>query len=188
MKLTTINDYVDVIQEKYPNVTISDIKRILNYCWKMIYLYNQQGNDVLIKNPDLVFFIGKLTKNSLKNYQVYKYKLARRIRFMFKRTKSKWDGYYYFARTRTQFAKYLEQAKTRKYITFENVKMYRLLEECKVRESDKLYIFRIGGYDSNKFTKFYYNLKTKDAELIIQRDELNMDDLMVSNNNYKYIK
>ena len=69
MKLRTVNDYVDVIKDKFPMLSKEEVKKILTYCWKMIYLYNSQGNDVLIKNDDLVFFIGKLTKNSLKNFQ-----------------------------------------------------------------------------------------------------------------------
>ena len=102
MKITRINDYIENVHEKFPEVSESDIKRILSYCWKMIYLYNNYGNDTLIKSPDLIFFIGKLTKNSLKNYITYRYKLARRIRFMFARKKENWDGYYYFTRTEKQ--------------------------------------------------------------------------------------
>lgn len=188
MELKRVNDYVDVLKEKFPEISQSDIKRILTYCWKMIYLYNSEGNDILIKNPDLIFFIGKLTKDSLRNFNVYKLKLAKRIRFMFKRKKEKWDGYFYFARTKNQYMQYLEQNKRRKYITFENVKLYRLLDECKLLEYNKHYIFRVNGIDSNRFTKIYPVFKTKDAEFIMERDVMNMDDLMVSNNKYKYIE
>jgi uncharacterized protein (DUF433 family) len=37
MKITTVNDYVDNVHEKYPELTREDVKRILVYCWKMIY-------------------------------------------------------------------------------------------------------------------------------------------------------
>lgn len=188
MKIKTVDDYVELISDKFPEVSYDDVKRILKYCWKMIYLYNSEGNDVLIKYPDLTFFTGKLTKSSMKNFETYKRKLARRIRFMFIRKREKWDGYFYFARTKSQYQDYLEQSKRRKYITFQNVKMYKLLDECKVTESNKYYIFRLKGIDSNKFSKFYYELRTKDAEFVMEREPMNMDDLMVSNNKYKYIE
>lgn len=188
MKIRTVNDYVDVIKEKYPEVSQKDIKRILNYCWKMIYLYNSGGNDTLVRFPDLLFFIGSLTKNSLKHFETYKRKLAMRIRFMFKRKKEKWDGYYYFARTKRQYQDYLQQSKRRKYITFQNVKIYKLLDECRILESSQYYIFRLKGIDSSRFSKFYKELRTKDAEFVMEREPMNMDDLMVSNNKYKYIE
>ena len=37
------------------------------------------------------------------------------------------------------------------------------------------------------FRKYYPEIKTDKAELIITRDALNMNDLMVSCNKYKYI-
>jgi len=36
MKLTNIDDYVDIVQEKYPELSKEEIKRILVYGWKMI--------------------------------------------------------------------------------------------------------------------------------------------------------
>lgn len=188
MEIKTINNYVDIIQDKFPEVSNSDIKRILNYCWKMIYLYNYNGNDILIKSPDLVFFLGYLTYNPLTNFNKYRMKLAKRIRFMFKRKKEKWDGYYYFALTKLQYQSYLEQIKRKKYIVFNNVKLYKLLDECKILEYNKHFIFRINGIESNRFVKFYSELRTKDSEFIMERDSMNMDDLMVSKNKYKYIE
>jgi hypothetical protein len=51
-------------------------------------------------------FIGQLPKTGLQAFEKYKKKLARRIAFMFQRTKSEWDGYYYFSRTENQYIEY----------------------------------------------------------------------------------
>jgi len=40
-------------------------------------------------------------------FKHYCNKLSRRIAYMFKRTNSKWDGYYYFARSEKQYIDYL---------------------------------------------------------------------------------
>jgi len=36
MKITKINDYVDAVYEKHPELSKEEIKRILVYGWKMI--------------------------------------------------------------------------------------------------------------------------------------------------------
>jgi hypothetical protein len=61
---------------------------------------------------------------------------------MFKRTKSKWDGYYYFTRTENQYIDYLKQNR-KKYKTFKNVFLYKLYEELRVKEHSNPYIFRL---------------------------------------------
>jgi hypothetical protein len=36
MKITNVNDYVDSVHEKFPELTRDEVKRILVYGWKMI--------------------------------------------------------------------------------------------------------------------------------------------------------
>lgn len=187
MTIKKTDDYVERMHKKFPEVSQRDLKKILNYCWKMIYLYNTRGLDTLVKYPDLIFYIGKLRNSSLDHFKYYIHKLKKRIRYMFQRTKSEWDGYYYFTLTENQYLNYLKQG-NRKIKTFKNVVAFKLLEECKVSEWRKKYIFRYKDTITSKYTKYYPELKLKDAELIIQRDPLNMQDLMVSMNKYKYIQ
>ena len=187
MKLTNINDYVKMVHEKHPELSEEEIKRILVYGWKMILQYVSFGNDVQILSQKMFFFIGKIPTSALTVFNNYCYKLARRIQYMFKRTKSKWDGYYYFARTENQYKDYLNQSK-KKYKIFQNVKLYKLLEECKISEHSKPYIFRLAEDKTAWMSKFYKEIKSKNAELIIKRDPLKMQDILVSENKFKYIQ
>lgn len=187
MKITKIDDYVDAVYEKHPELSREEIKRILVYGWKMILQYVSFGNDVQILTNKFFFFIGKIPSSALAAFNVYCYKLAKRIQYMFKRTKSEWDGYYYFARTEGQYIEYLKQNK-RKYKIFQNVVLFKLLEECKIKEHSKPYIFRLSEDKTAWFQKYYKEIKTNKAELIIQRDPLKMRDLLVSENKFKYIQ
>ena len=187
MKQAIVNDYVDLVYEKFPELTKDEVKRIMNYGWKMILQYVASGNDVSIINNGFFFFIGKLRKDSLANFKYYYKKLAKRISFMFKRTKSEWDGYYYFALSENQYIDYLKQSR-RTYKIFKNVRLYKLLDECKVERPACPYIFRLNEDKTYWMKKFYPEIKTKNAELIIQRDPLNMDELMTSKNKYKYLQ
>ena len=187
MKIKDINDYVEIVHEQHPELTEEEIKRILVYGWKMILQYVSFGNDVSIRSPKFFFFIGKIPNQALTTFNYYCNKLSKRIQYMFRRTKSKWDGYYYFALTENQYLDYLKQGRKKNKV-FKNIKLYKLLEECKVAQSSRPYIFRISDDKTSWLSKFYKELKTNTAELIIQRDPLKMEDLLTSQNKFKYIQ
>lgn len=187
MKITTINDYVDAVWELHPELSREEVKRILVYGWKMILQYVSFGNDIQILSRKFFFFIGKIPVSALAAFNTYCYKLAKRIQYMFKRTKSDWDGCYYFARTEDQYIDYLKQS-NRKYKIFKNVLLYKLLDECKIKEHQREYIFRLSESKTAWFQKFYKEIKTDKAELIIQRDPLKMQDILVSKNKFKYLQ
>ena len=187
MKLTKIDDYVDAVWEQHPDLSREEIKRILVYGWKMILQYISFGNDVSMISNHFFLFIGKIPSSALAAFNNYCYKLAKRIQYMFMRTKSTWDGYYYFARSESQYMDYLKQSK-KKYKTFPNVILYKILDECKIKEHSKSYIFRLAEDKTAWYQKFYKEIKTDKAELIIQRDPLKMKDLLTSQNKFKYIQ
>ena len=187
MKIKTVNDYVEAVHEQFPELSESEIKRILVYGWRMIMMYARSGNDIYIITPKSFFYIGRLTRNTLWAFKNYCNKLSRKIGFMFKRTYSKWDGYYYFSRSENQYIEYLSQSK-RKYKIFKNVKLYKILEELKVKESSAPYIFRLKEDKSSAYHSFYPEIKTKNAELIITRDALKMGDILTTQNKFKYIQ
>ena len=187
MKITKINDYVDSVHEKFPELTRDEVKRILVYGWKMIIQYVRAGNDVsMITNKEFMF-IGNIPSNRLTLFRNYCFKLSRRIAYMFQRTKSKWDGYYYFTRSENQYKEYLSQ-KNRKYKIFKDVFLFKLLEEVRIKESNAPYIFRLKEQKTGWMNKYYKEIKTSNAELIIVRDPLNMHDVMTSENKFKYIQ
>ena len=45
---STINDYIERIQQQFPYLQESDIKTIVNYGWRMLYLANLAGCDTLL--------------------------------------------------------------------------------------------------------------------------------------------
>lgn len=187
MKVTNVNDYVDVVHEQFPELTKEEVKRILSYGWKMILQYKSFGNDIQVIAPNFFFFIGRIPVSKLSTFNTYCYKLAKRIRYMFKRTKSIWDGYYYFALTENQFIDYLKQKRKKKKV-FNKVFLYKLLEECKVQQYSHPYIFRMRDDMMKSYSRYYETIKTDKAELIIQRDPLQMQDILTSKNKFKYLQ
>ena len=187
MKITNVNDYVKSVHEKFPELTEQEVKRILVYGWKMIIQYVSAGNDVSMVTNKEFMFIGRIPSSGLSAFKTYCFKLSKRISYMFKRTYSKWDGYYYFVRTEDQYKDYLLQSR-KQYKIFKNVLLFKLLDEVRIKYPSAPYIFRLKEDKTRWMHKFYEEIKTKNAELIVVRDALNMNDIMTSYNKFKYIQ
>ena len=191
MQIKTINDYYDEVHKLWPRLPDKDIKRILNFGFKSLYLHNSYGGDTLIKDRDFLCYIGYLRFNSLSHFKYYLKKLAIKIRVLSKRRKLPWDGYYYFALTDPQWEKYLKQKKSRgrprKWFTYGQVMLYKLKDECSIRQHNCRYIFRVPFKSEIGMTILDKNFKASNAELIIQRDPLKFEDILVYNNEYDYL-
>ena len=107
-------DYIDMIHDKFPFVPKSDIKKILSFGLKSIYLHNMYGADTIIQDKaknKYLFYIGRLTYDSLKHFYYYIKKMTIKIRILYNKRKIKWDGYYYFGLDEKQYNNYLSQQK-----------------------------------------------------------------------------
>lgn len=188
MKITKIEDYYEELYKKFPSVPKEDIQRIVNFGWRSLYLHNSYGGDTIINSNNLWCYIGNLKKNPIQHFNYYIKKLIVKLRVLYKRRKSEWDGYYYFGLTESAYQNYLQQKNKRgrpkKYYNFGQVFMYQMLDECKIAEHASKYIFRI-PYITQMTFKFYIpELITDKAELIIIREPLKFKDILVTNNNY----
>lgn len=189
--MVNVKDYYGYIKEQFPEVTLKDIKRILNYGFKQLYLLNSFGGDVIIKDNDFWCYIGTLRNNSLKHFHYYKNKLTVRLRVMYKRKQIQWDGYYYFALTENQYQNYLSQmnakGRKKKNFNFGNIKLFKIFNECEIQEYNKQYIFRIPQPIDFGYTVWKQPLITSEAELIITRDPLKFEDILVTNHKYEFL-
>jgi hypothetical protein len=71
---------------------------------------------------------------------------------------------------------------------FKDVFLFKLLEQVKLKSPLAPYIFRLDEEKTKWMNKYYKEIKTKNAELIIVRDPLNIHEVMTSENKYKYIQ
>lgn len=189
MQTKTIKDYYEDIYKRFPGVDKKDIKKILNYGWKSLYLHNSYGGDVIVKDNSFWSYFGILTKDSLKHFNRYVLKLCIKIRVLYKRKKIPWDGFYYFALTDKQYQDYCSQINKRgrpkKYFKFEKVFLYKIFEECKVKEHSLKYILKI-SYPTDQLGYKYYKkeLIAENPILVLTRDPLKFKDILVTNNDY----
>lgn len=187
----TINDYIDIISSKYPSIGKSDIRRILIFSWKSLYLHNSYGGDTIIVDKRFWFYIGYLKKRSLDHFYYYIKKLTIKLRVLYKRKNIQWDGYYYFALSESQYQKYLQQKNKRgrpkKYFNFGSVYLYQIYDECKINEFYKKYIFKVPFITQLKTKQFVRDFNSGNAELILTRDPLKFKDILVYENEYNFL-
>lgn len=186
-----IKDYHQAVFDRFPLVSEKDIKRILRYAWRSLYLHNSYGGDTLIVTEDFWSYIGNLRKDPLEHYQYYIKKLSIRIRVMYRKQKKGFQGYYYFALCNKQYEQYISQQKKRgrprKHFKLDNVLLYMIYDECRVRESGKSHIFRIPYLSYVGYTKFLRHLETDNIEEIVIRKPLKFDNISVYLNKYEDI-
>ena len=187
----SIQDFYEKMYEMYPTIPQQDIRRILQYGWKSLYLHNSYGGDTLINRLGFWFYCGSLTNNSLKWFNYYKRKMIVKLRIMYKRKKINWNGYYYFALSQNQYDEYLNQKNRRgrpkKNFMFNNVYLYKIYDECNIAESGKVAIFRIPWPLDMGFTNYKEQLITDKAELILVREPLKLEDILLSIYDYEFI-
>lgn len=191
MVLKTIQDYYDQICEEYPTIPKSDIKRILQYGFKSLYLHNSYGGDVLINRKGFWFYCGQLMNNSIRWFEYYKRKMRIKLRVIYKRKQMPWNGYYYFALSEKQYNKYLGQKNKRgrpkKKFTFSRTVLYKIYDECNISESSKVAIFKIPMPLDLGFTAYKEELITDKAELVLVREPLKLEDILLSIYDYEFI-
>ena len=187
---TKISDYHKQMFDLFPDVPQHDIKVILNYSWKSLYLHNSYGGDVLIKTHDVWFYIGKLKNNPLEHYVYYKRKLIVKLRVLYKRKKIPWNGYYYFALSDIKYEQYLKQKKTtgrpRKHFDIAPIMIYKILDECKLSEHLYKYIFRIPMVTTVGI-KCYLKKLNAVPELIEVIPPRKFKDILVNDNEYEFL-
>lgn len=187
----SIRDYYEQMYNMFPSVSQADINRILNFSWKSIYLHNSYGGDTLVTDKNLWCYIGNLRKDSLQHFYYYIRKLTVKLRVLYRRRKIEWDGYYYFALSDSQYEQYSLQknkkGRPRKHFNFGTVYLYQILDECKINEHYKRYIFRIPYTTQVKTKQYIQELITDKAELVITRDPMKFKDILINENKYEFL-
>ena len=187
----TIKDYIPVAQELFPELTLKDLKMILNHGFRVMYMFNSFGADTLITDQKSWIYIGMLSRDSIKFFHYYKFKMIKKLRLFYKLKKIEWNGYYYFGLNEPQYQYYMSQhnskGRKRKMFDFGNLVIYKIYDECNLRSSASKYIFRVPILTDLGFARYKKNFKTAEAELILSRDPLKFKDILLETNNYEYL-
>lgn len=121
--VTTIYDYVNEIQTKFPMFSKKEIELILFRGFRMLDELARCGYSVNIYSrqttPSTLAFIGdSINKDS----DHYLRKILRKVKRLARLAKAQFDGYYYFTITDEQNKEVLKQGETK---TFKNIILFK---------------------------------------------------------------
>lgn len=183
-----INDYVDRLQSIYPELSKNEVKKIIEYGWRMFYFYNLRNCDILVSKPgDFWMLCGQLTSDPIKHYKYYRTRLLRKIRVMFKKRKKQWDGYYYTAINEEEYSK-IKKKLGRPVTTLEiqNRILFQIKNEAFVFYDGWKYFIRCKMPINYGYTVYKKKYKCKNVKIVLVRDHiLTLNDLIKINQDEK---
>lgn len=172
MQFKKFDDYIDKVAEKFPTIPKKSIRRILEFGSRSFYMHNYYGGDILLKSPYFTLYCGKVFSNNLMFYSYWTLKYQIKYRFMYARSKQKYSGYYYFGLTEEEYKEYMNQfsskSKRRKKVTFENIYLFKLLNECVLFRQYK-HFFRVPIKEEGTFRIRTEKLETRNYEYLGKR-------------------
>lgn len=190
-KYKEAKDYIDKAKELFPGITKHDLKLILNYGLRVMYMMNSFGVDTLITDQTTWIYTGYLMKDSIKYFHYYKNKMIKKLRLLYKMKGIQWDGYYYFAIGKKQYEEVTSQQKTRgrkkKIFNYGKIRLFKIFDECNLSEFEDYYVYKVPMPVDFGFSSIRDNFTTKNAELILERQPLKFKDILLENKNYKYL-
>ena len=161
-----LDDYIDILHEKFPDIPKEEIERVMRYGLRMYYRHTKFYKDVCVKTTD---FYTNATSFNFNNYRQYSSKQNTLVsRFRYSKADYMYDGYYYVGLTDDEFKTYKRLKKKR----FIDVILYKLRDEC-FRKSKYKHFFKV-SYPINgdfKIEKDVYYCE--DAKYFAKREDDN---------------
>lgn len=180
------NDYIYELQEQFPEFSIDDLDSIIKFGSRNLYKMIFRSADIFfiskINNQMFKLIFGKVNFPDITSKIKYILrKMSVKFKILYKRRKIKWDGYYYFGLTESQFENYESQMsswfkdpekKRRRYrntkFNYGTVTLFKLYDECKLNYI-YTYFFRVPMLAMIGHKQVRYNYSTNKAEYIAKR-------------------
>lgn len=183
-----VDDYLPQLQEMFPDIQKQDLKRMVEYGWRMFYFYNLRGCDTVINSNKFNFWMycGNLFDDSLEYFQYYKDKLRRKLRVMYAKKKKKWDGYYYTNLSKEEYTNlFNKKGRPKKYHKFKNKYSFKILDEAIIFFQGPQYIIKY-KYPADLGYYFYKeNLQCQDVSIVHIKDTSNtFKDILINERKY----
>ena len=171
MQLRYIEDYYEKVHERFPDLEMWEIEKILKHGMQTFSILNARGADIIIKSAHNSFtmYFGKLFNNKEIGYRYANLKWRIKYRLKYWLHNKVWDGNYYFVLTQEEYDKYIPKKKGRKKITLDYIKAFKIKEEACLRKDSK-YLFKLTGEKDGGCVITKEHFSTRNISLIATRN------------------
>lgn len=167
-KIKYYNDYVDLVHDQFKLIHKKSIEYILKFITNKLYVlcFKQYDIHLTYKKDDVSIFIqSNYNASANKDYNSLEKRFIRRVFYLSKFDKYKFDGYYYF----TINDKQKEKFDTTNSIV--NVKLYKYFE-CTMAFMYEGHVYKVKLNDDDNKATYIKSYEKSDVEYVSRRNEL----------------
>lgn len=168
-KDVTLKDFLPLVEEKFPELTKTEVKKLLSHGFRRMHSAIKFGCAISIqvkKYFNCVAHIGALYLRPDKQIREYSVRRDRKLRKIEGWKKTPFDGYYYIGLNDTAFGPWVEANKTsRTILNFTNIVPRKIQKEIYYK-AKHLHIFRFKRESFKGWSFWADNLKLRNAEYI----------------------
>lgn len=130
--------YYDKMKEKFPELSETQIEKIVTYGIRSLFMVSHYGADVKVQQRRFFLYFGQILQKSDTYTKYRRLKLTIKNRLLYSRDKKVYNGKYYFILSDDLY-KELPNKKKGKYIPFENIYIYKIQKEAELWSGSYLY-------------------------------------------------
>lgn len=173
MRITNVNDYIDRIVEKHPELTEKQIKYILHFGMISFDNYLKRGFSIKLPSPKVTMLIGskKYSKDFKQKLKDKRHRIKRKARFHYVLDKKTFDGYYYFYLNETLFQ--ILKPFDKNKMKVEKLMIYKSFDECFLSGTE-CYIFKFYYPTDLGFQYLLENETIRDYEFVGKKENGNL--------------
>lgn len=166
-----LDDYLDILQNKYPHISRYELKRVLEHGFYTFYILNRKGADVHVHNNRFTALCGRMFIDDRIRYLYNCFRKKRKLHLTYNYAQEKYDGAYYFGLSDEEWDRYKKKIMSpqKKKIKFTNLKLYKIKDECYIDKTKTHFLMAYYPIDVGwSFTE--EELTTKDFKYFAYRD------------------
>lgn len=170
MIIKKISDYyTDNIKFLHPGLRYEDYMDIMKWGFEHFNMIMKSGGDITIRNWRYIAFCGYMFRDIEKwtGYMFIKHGI--KLRLNYKYAKRTYDGLYYIGLNDAEYNRYFNSPGKHRKIKFQNVTMYKILDECLLQRHKKWFYAIYYPLDIGWARK--RDITTKDYKLIAYKDD-----------------
>lgn len=137
-----IDDYMDTLKERYPEMSERDLTKILKLGFSFIRKTIAIGISAKLGSKETAVEIRDDINRDKTLYKAYR-DATLKSRIKWNRSGKKYDDYYYFSIGKTQYDKIKDAVEKKKEVTFSKVTLFKAPEECWLKHKYKRHFFRV---------------------------------------------
>ena len=162
--------YFDKIKEKFPELSDAQIKNIIYYGTRSLFMMSHYNVDIKCQQKEFFVYFGEIFSDSglYKSYR--KLKLTAKYRILYSRAKKPYSGKYYFMLSKELHDNMPKKKKSGEW-PIGMVRAYKIREEAELQEGT--YLYEVDWPDDKGYKKKIFTEDITHYKCIAKRDSYN---------------